>query len=47
MSGLCAKSGAGVIHRFQNDDGLKAAQPQARIHDPMHRRAGFVRNSTS
>ncbi len=35
-----------VIHRLQND-GQKAAQPQVRIHDPMPRRPGFGRTSTS
>jgi hypothetical protein len=32
-----------VVHQVQNDDGHKAAQPQVRIHDPMHRRPGFGR----
>jgi hypothetical protein len=36
-----------VTHRVQNDDGQKAAQPQVRTHDPMHRRPGFGRTSTS
>jgi len=40
-------SGTWVTHRIQNDDGQKAAQPQVRIHDPMHRRTGLGRASTS
>ena len=47
MSGNGCAGGAGVIHRIQNDDGQKAAQPQARIHDPMHRRPGLGRTTTS
>ena len=44
MSGMAR---ARMIHRLQNDDGLKAAQPQVRIHDPKHRRSGCGRASTS
>jgi len=46
MSCIGSALRARVIHRLQNDDGLEAAQPQVRIHDPMHRRPGLGRNST-
>jgi hypothetical protein len=45
--GVACIANAHAIHRVQNDDGQKAAQPQVRIHDPMHRRPGFGRTRTS